>query len=230
MKTLCIIQARMGSSRLAGKVLRPLGNRTVLGNVIHRINKCNVDGVIVATTTNPIDKPVIMDAINNGAQYFTGSEDNVLERYYKAAKFFGADRILRTTADCPLIMPDIVNELLETGKRFNYSSNVQKRTYPKGFDCEVFTMDELTRAYKCAKTKCEKEHVTPYIINHAMCKYSLEDNEDFSDIRITLDTEKDYADLTNLYKHIGEVYNYAEVKEFLRKEKEQYFNSGNLVG
>lgn len=225
MKTLCIIQARMGSSRLAGKVLRPLGNKTVLGNVIHRAQKCNVDGVIVATP----DPEIIKDAINYGAQYFYGSESNVLERYYKTAKFFGADKIVRITSDCPLIMPDIVNELLDKAKRFSYASNVLDRTYPKGFDCEVFTMNELTRAHDYAKTKEEKEHVTPYIIEHAMDKYSLKDNEDFSDIRITLDTEKDYAELTNLYKHIGDVYNYNEVKEYLRTGFTE-FNSGNYVG
>jgi len=215
----------MGSTRLPGKVLRPLGNKTILGNVIHRVQKCNVDGVVVATP----DPEIVKDAINYGAQYFLGDEDNVLERYYKTARFFGADRIVRITSDCPLIMPDIVNELIDKAKRYEYGSNVLNRTYPKGFDCEVFDMDELERAYECAKKKEEKEHVTPYIIQHAMQKFSLKDNEDFSDIRITLDTEQDYQDLTKLYKHIGDVYDYDKVKQFLRTGFTE-FNSGNLVG
>lgn len=223
MKTIAIIQARMGSNRLVGKVLRPLGDKTVLGNVIHRVQKCkNVDGVIVATP----DTEIIKDAINYGAQYFLGDEHNVLERYKKCAKFYGADRIVRVTSDCPLIMPDIIDRLIDKSKGFEYGSNVINRTYPKGFDCEVFDYEALEKASNLAKTDYEKEHVTPYIINHAKNIYSLEDSEDFSRERITLDTEKDYQELTKLYKHIGDVYSYKSTKDYLMTG----FNSGNLVG
>ena len=226
MKTICIIQARMGSSRLPGKVLRPLGNKTVLGNVIHRMHKCKlIDGVVVATP----DTEIIKDAINYGAQYYYGDENNVLERYYKAAKFFGATRIVRITSDCPFIMPDVVDELIEKTGIWGYGSCFTNRTYPKGLDCEVFSMDELTRAHQISTDDYEREHVTPYIKAHSMNKFSLKDNEDFSDVRITLDTEEDYAFLTSIYKHIGEVYNYAKVKEFIRTGFTE-FNTGNYVG
>jgi len=215
-KRVCIIQARMNSKRLPGKVLMPLGDKTVLGNVIHRISKCKlIDGIVVATP----DPKIITEAIKHGAHYYLGDEMDVLGRYCKAARFFNADIIVRITADCPYIMPDIVDRVIESSNRFDYASNILKRTYPKGFDCEVFTVKELDRANKIATKPEEREHVTPYIIEHTMCKYSVEDKEDFSQSRITLDTPEDYECLMKLYKHIGEVYDYQEVKGALRDGK-----------
>jgi len=208
-KTVCIIQARMGSSRLPGKVLRPLGNKTVLGNVIHRIQKCKlIDGIVVATP----DREIVQEAIAYGAYYYLGDENNVLERYYKAARMFNADRIVRITADCPYIMPDIVDKLIEKAENYSYGSNVISRTYPKGLDCEVFNYKELERAHKESD---EREHVTPFIIKYAKQKYSLQDTQNNSFRRITLDTEQDYQELTNLYKYIGDIYTYEEAKQYI---------------
>jgi len=158
MKTICIIQARMGSKRLPGKVLRPLGNKTILGNVIHRLQKCKyIDGIVVATP----DREIVKEAVNHGAHYYLGDEDNVLDRYYRCARFFSADRIVRITADCPYIMPDIVDRLIDEAKNYSYGSNVLRRTYPKGLDCEVFSIKNLNSAHYYATKQHDKEHVTP---------------------------------------------------------------------
>lgn len=215
---LCIIQARLGSTRLPGKVLMPLGERTALGNVIHRVQKCRlVDAIVVACPYG--DKEIIQETINCGAQYFTGDEHNVLERYYKAAKFFNADKIIRITADCPYIMPDLIDRLIEEVSHSAYGSNTIKRTYPKGLDCEIFPRSQLCWAYQSTHTEYDIEHVTPYMKRVALkasCEYSMIDNEDYSHIRLTLDTQEDYTQLTRLYKDIGSVYNYSELKEYLR--------------
>lgn len=210
-----IIQARMGSARLPGKVLKPLGGRTVLSNVIDRVKRSNVDGVLVATSTNVEDIPIITEAVNNGVLYYAGSECDVLERYYKAASLYRADKIVRITADCPYIMPDLINKLIENINHSDYASNVIKRTYPKGLDIEVFTYEELKRTYECAATPYEREHVTPFMIEHRMGAYSLEDNEDWSYKRLTLDYTWDYEDLVAFYPRIGKIYNYQELKSIL---------------
>lgn len=219
MKTIAIIQARYKSTRLQGKVLLNLGGISVLGNVIKRLQKCKqLDGIIVATSTEPEDHLIIQEAIKHGAQYFTGSHEDVLSRYYKCAKFFDIDQIVRITADCPYIMPDVVDKLIQNNFRYgatcDYASNVIQRTYPKGFDCEVFRFDELERAYNLSE---EREHVTPYIIKCAANKYSLVDSEDYSHKRITLDTAEDYRDLQSYHKIIGEIYNYDECKAVMNK-------------
>ncbi len=207
MKTVAIVQARTTSKRLPGKVLKPLGDKTVLGNVITRLQRCkNLDNIIVACPYGDAD--IVQEAIRYGAQYFTGSEDDVLERYYKCAKFYGIDRIVRITADCPYIMPDIVDKLIQESK-LSYGSNVINRTYPKGLDCEVFDYEELERAYKHAE---DREHVTTYIIKHAMAKYSLEDNEDYNELRLTVDWNFDYLNLSRSYDIIGEIYDYSTLK------------------
>lgn len=217
MKTVAIIQARYKSSRLPGKVLLDLGNMTVLGNVIRRLYKCkNLDGIIVATRAEAENGLIIQEAIKHGAQYFTGPDDDVLNRYYKCAKFYGIDRIVRITADCPYIMPDLVDKLIENSLGVNYGSNVLKRTYPKGFDCEVFDFKYLETAWCYAKDE-EREHVTPYIIKQVNSKFSLEDEKDFSHKRITLDTPQDYEDLKNYYPIIGNVFTYPEAKALMHK-------------
>lgn len=208
-KTVAIIQARYRSSRLQGKVMLDLGNISVLGNVIRRLQKCNrLDGIVVATRNEPENNIIIQEAIKHGAQYFVHQGD-VLTRFYKCAKFFGIDRIVRITADCPFIMPDLVDELIVGFEGFKYGSNVLKRTYPKGFDCEIFDFHQLERAFNLAT---EREHVTPWIIQNVKEKYSLEDKDDYSHKRITLDTPNDYKDLLEYNKIIGNVYDYQEFK------------------
>ena len=219
LKTIAIIQARYKSTRLQGKILLNLDGNTVLGNVIRRLQKCKeIDGIIVATSTEPEDSLVVQEATKNGALYFCGSQNDVLDRYYRCAKFFGAERVVRITADCPYIMPDVVDRLLQesykNGVQCEYGSNVKKRTYPKGFDCEVFSFDELERTARFADLEEDREHVTPFM-RRSCVNFSLEDNEDYSHKRITLDTWQDYQDLQSY--PLGNVYNYEECKKLLNQ-------------
>jgi len=220
-KTICIIQARIGSSRLPAKVMMRLGVKSVLGHTIRRMQRCkNIDAIVVATSTLDQDNIIVHEAINNGVFYFTGSEDDVLERYYRTAKFYDADKIVRITADCPFIMPDLVDKLIYESRNYDYGSNVLNRTYPKGFDCEVFSMSELERAFILAKGD-EREHVTPYIIKHTMSCYSMQDIEDYSRLRITLDSKIDFADLQVYYSLIGNVFDYQQAKDVFKKLEEE---------
>jgi spore coat polysaccharide biosynthesis protein SpsF (cytidylyltransferase family) len=216
MLTLGIIQARYKSSRLQGKVLLDLHGRTVLSHVIRRLQRCkNIDAVVVATSTEPEDTLIIQEAIKNGAQYFTGSHEDVLNRYYQCAKLFHADRIVRITADCPFVMPDLIDKLIKESHEVDYGSNVINRTYPKGLDCEYMTFSELERANQYCMNPLEREHVTAYIRGAAMQKYSLEDSEDYSHKRITLDTIEDYRDLKTY--PIQDIYTYEECKPLLSR-------------
>jgi len=212
MKIAAIVQARINSSRLPGKSLMSLGSKTVLAHVIDRLSICKeLDGVIVATPDNDI----IKEAVNNGAQYYKGDELDVLARYYYCAKFFGVDRIVRITADCPFIMPDLIDKLVLQSKYHDYGSNIVKRTYPKGFDCEVFSFEDLERAFFNAEDPYEREHVTPFM-KRCSVNYSLTDDEDYSDRRITLDTKQDYEELIKYNEIIGNIYNYTDCKAVLK--------------
>lgn len=214
---LAIIQARTSSTRLPGKTLMQLGSKTVLGNVISRVQRCkNIDGVLVATSTGEEDQPIIAEAVKYGALYYAGSKDDVLSRYYKAARLYKADRIVRITADCPFIMLDLVDELIDRSKYFEYGSNVKNRTYPKGLDCEVFSLGELERAHNHAVGE-EREHVTPYIRSHVMQQFSMVDDDNFSHKRLTIDYAHDLRDMREFYPKIGHVYNYTALKKILPK-------------
>ena len=213
MKIAAIVQARLNSSRLPGKVLMSLGNKTVLAHVINRLSMCReLDGVIVATP----DNDVIKESVNNGAQYYKGDELDVLCRYYHCSKFFGVDRIIRVTADCPFIMPDLVDKLVRGSKKYDYGSNVVTRTYPQGFDCEIFSFEDLRRAFIYATDPYDREHVTSYM-KRCLVNYSLRDEDDYSHKRITLDTLSDYNDLVEYNKVIGEIYSYTDCKKLLDK-------------
>ena len=161
-----IIQARMGSSRFPGKTLADLVGRPMLSRVVDRVRRANaVDKVVVATSTSAGDKAIADVCEQEKITSFRGSEDDVLDRFYNAAKQNRADVIVRITADCPLIDPEVIDQVVE---RFrlggcDYASNTLHYTYPDGLDTEVFSMAALERAWKEAKKPSEREHVTPYL-------------------------------------------------------------------
>jgi len=212
MTTACIIQARLGSSRLPAKVLLPLPTgRTVLEEVIYRCYAIkNADHVVVATPMK--DKSVItfnaMDAIVVG-----GTEHNVLARYYQAACRVNADTIMRITADCPMIDPNVCAGVLamHKGMGVHYTSNIwPKRLYPPGYDCEVFSMEALAAAhYTENKTLEEMEHVTPLIrlygIAHGYAQY-VPPFEEIDKRPRTLDTIEDYRRIWNMMVEDDETY------------------------
>lgn len=209
MTTVAVIQARMGSTRLPGKVLLPLGGATVLGQVIRRVRACpGLDAVVVATTGRAADDPVAAEAARHGAGVFRGSEDDVLARYHEAARAAGAQTVVRVTADCPLFDPAVLAAMLVRWRRaqpLDYLSNSLERTYPRGLDAEVFGFAALERAHREARRPWEREHVTPYLYGHperfrlAQCR----GGRDLSAHRWTLDTPEDWELIRRIYDALG---------------------------
>lgn len=230
MKVVAIIQARMGSTRLPGKVMRELGGRTVLAHVIERVKACKaIDQIVVATTTATADEVIVAEALRCGADYFRGSEEDVLERYYLAAKQVAAKVVVRITSDCPLIDPALlgamVNDFVADGG-VDYLSNTLERHYPRGLDAEVFSFLALESAYWQAEKSHEREHVTPFIYHHPdlfkIKNYSSGENH--SSQRWTLDTADDWALIEaiyqNLYRPGAELFTSAAVLQLLQQRPE----------
>ena len=193
----CIIQARMGSTRLPGKVMCTLEeDRPSISSTIYQLKQCiELDKIIVATTTNDEDD-VISDYIKNiGIDLFRGSSKDVLGRYYECAKKYSLEGILRVTADCPLIDPTIVDTGLKIFKNnnFDYVTNTLKRTFPDGNETEIFSFHSLEKANYDAKLPSEREHVTPYLKTHPEL-FKIKNFENFQDLsylRWTMDYEED---------------------------------------
>ncbi|MFM6118428.1 MAG: cytidylyltransferase domain-containing protein [Sphaerospermopsis kisseleviana] len=223
MKTVTIIQARMGSTRLPGKVMKPLCGKTVLFHVISRVKACSlVDEVVVATTTSLADDVIVAEAEKCGVNWFRGSEEDVLERYYLAAKQYQADVIVRVTSDCPLFDAEVLNGMLEyfqtettNGLKIDYLSNCLRRSYPRGLDAEVFTFEVLEKAFQSANQPYQREHVTPYIYEHPeiFSLHNQNNDDDLSDYRWTLDTQEDWRLIEEIYKNL-----YHEQKIFTTDE------------
>jgi spore coat polysaccharide biosynthesis protein SpsF len=218
MKILAIIQARMGSTRLPGKVMKLLCGQTVLGHVVSRVKECEIlDGVIVATTTLQEDDVLEVEGRKFGAFTYRGSSDNVLSRYYHAACEYNADVVVRITSDCPLFDADLLTEMLTVFLKKNspcrtvdYLSNTLDRTYPRGLDAEIFYMDVLKKAYHQATKDYEKEHVTPYIYQHSdefVILQHKDNSNNFSDYRWTLDTVEDLKLIKLIYNSLWNVDN-----------------------
>lgn len=196
MKTKAIIQARVASVRLPGKVLIKILDKTILEYVIERVKRAKqIDDVIVATTEKEEDIQIVHLANMLNAHAYRGSEEDVLDRFYRAATLFGAEHIVRVTADCPLIDPRIIDEVI--GRYFDsgadYCSNVLEETFPDGEDVEVFSFDALRHAWGNANLMSEREHITPYIKkNPGIFKLAnVKNNLDLSDKRWALDRKED---------------------------------------
>ena len=199
MKTSIIVQARMTSTRLPGKVLLEVSNKPLLAYVIERLRMVPLaDNLIIATTTNASDDGIVELCEKMGCMYFRGSEDNVLERYHGSALSLESDVIVRITSDCPLIDPMVVNEVIDhfltNRAEFDYVSNTLTRTYPRGLDCEVFSRKVLQEAHDEATEQSEREHVTPFIYTRPN-RFRLGTvtlPQDYSHHRWTVDTPADF--------------------------------------
>lgn len=221
---LAIIQARMGSTRLAGKVLKPLGHKTVLENIIERISRSRlVERIVVATTINKLDDELAKFIENNlKTDLFRGSENDVLSRFYNCALKYKPGTIIRITADDPLKDPEIIDYAIGIfeDEQCDYCSNTIQPTYPEGLDVEVFSFAALEKAYQNAHLKSEREHVTPFIWkNPEMFKIkSFQFEEDLSDWRWTLDNEDDYVFMNKIYDHFKKNdFHYKDVIQYLKK-------------
>lgn len=229
MNVIAIIQARMSSTRLPGKVMKKLIDRSVLGQVINRVQQTKtLDGLVVATTTQSVDDAIVDECRRYGVGVYRGSEDDVLGRYHGAASEYAADVVVRITSDCPLIDPQLIDQMVQ--KFFalpvvDYLSNTLQRTYPRGLDVEIFTWKALDTAAKQAHESFEREHVTPYIYQHKEL-FRLADyraDQDSSSYRWTLDTPDDWQCIKAVYQHLyrpGEFFSPAEVFSLLQSHPE----------
>jgi spore coat polysaccharide biosynthesis protein SpsF len=208
MRVVAIIQARMGSTRLPGKVLRQLGNRTVLSWVIHRVRKFRrIDGLLIATTVEPADDAVVKEAERCSAEVFRGNESDVLDRYYRGACHAGADVIVRITSDCPLIDPEVSDYTIQRflDEQPDYASNALERTYPRGLDTEVMKFSALEQAWREASEPYQRAHVTPYLYQNPdkFRLLSVKGEVDLSGYRWTLDTPEDAEFLQEVFARLS---------------------------
>ena len=165
-KVVALIQARMGSTRLPDKVLADVAGRPMLWHMADRVSRARlVDQVVVATTTGKADDAVAAFCHRNGVACFRGDDADVLDRFFKAARTHEAGTVVRITADCPLMDPQVIDRVIEARAAVScdYASNTLRDTYPDGLDVEVFTFEALERAWRDASKPSEREHVTPYM-------------------------------------------------------------------
>ena len=226
MKIVMITQARVGSSRLYGKVLKPLpynSNITVLEQDIRRMKKSKyLNEIIVATTNKKEDDIILKITEKEKVKHFRGSENDVLSRYYFAAKENSVDVIVRVTSDCPCIDSEIIDIVIKEYLKdtsYDFVATVLKRTFPIGLDVEVIKFSALEKAYKEAEKDYQREHVTDYIYenpNKFKLKNVLAPNKyNNPELRITLDTKEDYMQLCAIYDYLY--------------YKEEYFSAESVV-
>ena len=199
MKIVIIVQARMTSTRLPGKVLKKVLDKPLLEYQIERLRRVKLaDEIVIATTTNETDEPIVELCNSLSTPYFRGSEEDVLSRYYETAKAHQADVIVRVTSDCPLIDPQVIDRVIQFyidhQTKYDYVSNCLERTYPRGMDTEVFSFKALQEAWLEATALPDKEHVTPFIYRQPQ-RYrltSIKYSENRSHHRWTVDTPEDF--------------------------------------
>ena len=229
MKVVAIVQARMGSTRLPGKVLADVAGRPILERVVKRVSRAgSIDEVCVATTRSPDDDVVADLAPRIGATAFRGSADDVLSRYAGAAAATAADVCVRVTADCPLIDPGVIDRVvgvfLDSRDPVDYVSNTQARTFPRGLDVEVFGVGALTRAAAEATLPFERAHVTAFMYRNpaAFRILQVEQAEDRSAWRWTVDEPADLEFVRAVYAALGpdDDFGFDEVEALLLERPE----------
>ncbi|MFC2095147.1 cytidylyltransferase domain-containing protein [Candidatus Bipolaricaulota bacterium] len=211
MNIVAIVQARMGSTRLPGKVLLDLSGKPILERCMDRLQLARtLDEVVIATTIDPADDAIVDQCDKHGWSCSRGSEQDVLDRYYRAAVAHKADIVARITSDCPLIEPKVVDrvvrEFQEIQPAIDYACNtLPMRTFPRGLDTEVFRFDVLERAWHQDHDPASREHVTPYVWRNpeVFHIHGIMNDVDYSHMRWTVDTEEDLAFVRRIYEHFG---------------------------
>jgi len=211
LKVIATIEARMGSSRLPGKVLFPANGKPMLQHMVERVQKSAlVDEVVIATVKGKDNDPIVDLAESLGIPYYRGSEDNVLLRVVEAARSRQADVIVQLTGDCPLIDPDLIDECVETfmGNNWDYVANELIRSYPIGFDVAVMSVDLLaSTVHKLDLSERDKEHVTTYIVDrpdeYRLLNVKARSHLDHPELEVTLDTSEDYKLLRQIIEKLS---------------------------
>lgn len=203
------IEARLRSTRLPGKVLKPILGKPMLALMIERLQRARtIDNIVIATTDNPADDPIVTLAEDLGVDYFRGSEDDVLARVLGAAQHFGADVIVETTGDCPVIDPGIVDKVVSDYRigGADFVSNTLEYTTPRGTDVRVFSTAALAEVSRLTNDPADREHVSLYFWEHPE-KYRLRNvRTDFppevARLRLTVDTPEDFELIRQIYEHL----------------------------
>lgn len=211
-KILIVVQARMASSRLPGKVLLPILGKSLLARMNERLQMIKHDAQMVIATSETADDDIIeTEAVKIGIPCFRGSLNNLLDRHYQAAKLFDADVVLKIPSDCPLIDPRVIDEVLDyffaNRDRYDFVSNLHPATYPDGNDVEIMTMECLTKAWANATRPLELEHTTPYIWENPELfrtgNFAWPTGLDYSmSHRFTIDYAEDYYFIERVFREL----------------------------
>ena len=226
MRTAAVIQARMGSERLPGKVLQDIAGKTMIERVVERVERClSIDGVIVATSTNASDDVLADHCRSAGMSVVRGSENDVLSRYALAAEKYRSEFVVRITSDCPLVDPEVVDQVVyevTENPGVQYACNFfPQRLYPRGLDAEALTVATLNQINAEATDPRYREHVTLKIYENAsrFNIASVSNRLDHSHLRWTVDTEADLFLVRTIYEHFAaqgtDVFGYAEIMRAL---------------
>jgi len=212
---LVIVQARVSSSRLPGKVIRPLLGKPMILRQIERLKRIKqLDKLILATSTDPSDDRLAEVCVRDGIECFRGNLDDVLDRFYQAALQYRPDYIVRLTGDCPLADPELIDEVISFTLKgsYDYGCNCLEPTYPDGLDVEMFRFSCLETAWKEATLPSQRQHVTPFIIQQTdrfriAC---MKNDIDLSSLRWTVDELADFDLITLIYEAL-----YSGIPEFV---------------
>jgi len=207
MSVVAIIQARTGSTRLPNKIFLKLADSSLLSHVVNRLRPSKeIDKIIVATTISSQDNSVEEWCIQNHIDYYRGSENNVLERYYHAAKKFNAEIIIRVTADDPFKDFRLIDKAIKILRenKYDFVCNNNPVSFPEGLDVEALTMDSLSKSFLNSTSNFEKEHVTQYIHRNKnkFRIFNIKNDKDLSSYRWTIDTEEDYLFTKEIYNNL----------------------------
>ncbi|MDR2105633.1 MAG: glycosyltransferase family protein [Deferribacteraceae bacterium] len=221
---LVVIQARLSSSRLAGKVLLPILEKPVIYHVVKRAKAAGVGEVILAIPDNVLDEPLARFAEEIEIGCYKGSEKDVLDRYYRAALPHKPDYVVRLTSDCPCLDSAVIRDTVDffLTQRADYAASDSRNTFYHGTDTEVFTFDALIEAAECAQKDYQREHVTPYIrekSGFSRCIYDggIKPDEIIPRIRATLDTKEDYIVIKAIFELLGENFSHSDVVELFKR-------------
>lgn len=243
MKIVTIIQARMSSTRLPGKVMLPVLGKPLLIRMIERVKQSKFIGeLVVATSKNSEDDQIELLCLENNLNCFRGHLTDLLDRHYQAGKFYNADAVVKIPSDCPLIDPHVIDAVIkyyiDNSDKYDYVSNLHPATYPDGNDVEVISFSALEKAWKEAKKDFEREHTTPYIWENPdkfkIGNVTWETGLDYSTVhRWTIDFEEDYQFIKRVYEELYEP-NYPfglyDIINLLKQKPEIYEINKKYIG
>lgn len=236
MRIVCIVQARMSSTRLPGKVLLPLAGRAVLAHVLERLSCClTISEVVVATSVDASDDVLAQWCLDQGVRLFRGSLNDVLDRYYRCALSYQAQAVVRITADCPALDPTVVDEVVQRFQAGEYDLFYLGGEFPDGLDCAVFSFSALQRTWREAQLPSEREHVGPYVVKHPEWFHigHLDKFKGLSHHRWTLDEPRDLAFLQSVFERLqrpdGRPFLTQDLLDLLHREPELFQVNEGIV-